>query len=297
MLATATLATVLAVLPLAGYVLVCGLIAHRFTRASRTAPPASIDGAANVRFASRDGSAQISAWYSRPARCHAAVVFVHGKDTCRGNELKSDCTALAGALGRAGIALLRIDLRGHGTSSAARLTYGQNEKQDVLGAVDWLQAQGHDRIGLLGASMGAASALLAAAEEPAVVALVADSAFADFATMIERQYGKLCKLPRCFLPGALAVSRLLTGVDLSHVSPVRAAAALRGRPVLVIHSEGDRFIPVADGRAIAAACGAHLWTTDTPSHVGTYRALPAQYTDRVLDFFGQHLCTGRAEAA
>lgn len=277
------------------YAVVCGSIAHRFTTAQRKAPEPAQPDVQTVRFASRDGRAQITAWYSRPAQCHAAVAFVHGKDACRGDELKADAAALADALCAAGIAVLRIDLRGHGGSSAGRITYGQNEKHDVLGAVDWLRAEGHAHIGVLGASMGAASALLAAAEEPGVAALVADSAFADFAVMIERQYGRLCRLPRCFLPGALAASRLLTGVDLSRVSPLRAATALRGRPVLVIHSEGDRFIPVADGRAIAAACGAGLWTTDTPSHIGTYRALPAQYTERVLAFFAQHLGGGAIE--
>lgn len=279
-----------------GYALVCSAIAYRFTTSKRKVPVAPSAGTHTVHFAARDGNARIAAWYTQPTHCRAAVVFVHGMDTCRGEELKTDCRTLVDAFAAAGIALLRIDLRGHGNSSAARLTYGQNERHDVLGAVDWLQSQGHHRIGVLGASMGAASALLAAAEEPAVAALVADSAFTDFSTMIERQYGKLCRLPRCFLPGARAAARLLTGVDLFRLSPLGAAQTLRGRPVLIIHSEGDRFIPVADGRAIAAACGAGLWTTDTPGHVGTYRAQPVQYTARVLAFFEQHLCCDAALA-
>lgn len=140
-----------------------------------------------------------------------------------------------------------------------------------------------------GRRWGPASALLAAAEEPAVTALVTDSAYADFASMIDRQHARLSRLPACFLPGALAVARLLTGVDLRRLSPLGAATALRGRPVLVIHSEGDRFILVADGHAIAGACGARLWTTDAPGHIGPYRAQPALYTALVLAFFGQHL--------
>jgi uncharacterized protein len=278
-----------------GYVLVCGAIAHRFTTPRRKLPGAPAADTRTVHFVSRDGGARITGWYTRPAICRAAVVLVHGKDSCRGDELKADPALLAAALGAAGIAVLRIDLRGHGSSSAARLTYGHRERHDVLGAVDWLRVRGHERIGVLGASMGAASALLAAAEEPAMAAVVADSAFAEFAGMVERQYGKLCRLPRCFLPGALLVSRLLTGVDLRRLSPLGAAARLRGRPVLVIHSEGDRFIPVADSRAIASACGADLWTTDSPGHVGSYRAQPARYTRRVLAFFEQHLCDAAAQ--
>jgi len=229
-----------------------------------------------------------------PAGCRAAVVFVHGKDACRGDELKADSAALAVTLCAAGIALLMIDLRGHGTSSAARLTYGAHERHDVLGAVDWLAARGHGRIGVLGVSMGAASALLAAAEEEKVLAVVADSPFADFGRMIERQYPRVCRLPRLFLPGALLLARLFTGVDLRRVKPLRHAAALLGRPVLVIHSEGDRFVPVADGRDIAAACGARLWTTATSGHVGSYRGCPVQYTALVLESFERHLCVDSA---
>src|SRR5207247_5020959 len=113
----------------------------------------------------------------------------------------------------AGISVLRIDLRGHGSSSAARLSYGAAERHDVLGAVDWLLERGYDagRIGVLGASMGASTALLACAEETAIGALVADSPFADFGTMIERQYRRLSGgLPAFLLPGALGCARLLT---------------------------------------------------------------------------------------
>ncbi|PZR03285.1 MAG: hypothetical protein DI536_36170 [Archangium gephyra] len=121
------------------------------------------------------------------------------------------------------------------------------ERFDVLGAVDWLRAHGYGRVGVLGASMGAATTLFAAAAEPAIAAVVADSPFVDFGLMIERQYRRLSRLPVWFLPGALALGRLLTGIDLLRVRPLDAAAALSGRPALVIHSEGDRFIPAADG--------------------------------------------------
>jgi dipeptidyl aminopeptidase/acylaminoacyl peptidase len=273
----------------AAYVAVCTVVAQRFTRARRQQPATWLDAAEPVRLAARDGRAQIMGWYLDPGDARGAVLFVHGKDGCRGDELKSPSAPLACSLAAAGFAVLTIDLRGHGTSSRARLTYGARERHDVLGAVDWLRARGHGRVGVLGASMGASTALLAAADEPAIAALVSDSAFADFAEMIERQFRRLSRLPGCFLPGALAVGRLLTGVDLRGVSPLASAAALVGRPVLVIHSEGDRFVPVADARAIAKAIGADLWTTATQRHIGSYGGGPEAYTARVLAFFVQHL--------
>lgn len=281
------------------YTALCGLVARHFTHCRRvTLPLAAQPGLPplrTVRFPARDATASIEAWYLEAAassqRPRGAVVFVHGKDACRGELLKVPTLALAAHFAAAGLAVLMIDLRGHGRSSAATLTYGLRERHDVLGAVDWLRAQGHRRIGVLGASMGAAAALLAAAEEPALAAVVADSAFADFAQMIERQFAKLSRLPRGVLPGALAIARLSTGVALDQVRPLDGARALVGRPLLVIHSAGDRFVPASDAQAIAAAGGAELWITPTPGHIGSYRALADAYTARVLGFFTRHLDT------
>ena len=277
----------------------CGAVADRFTRSRRRWPVRSerdAPGVQCVRFPARDGRADIGGWYLAAERRQGAVVFVHGKDSCRGDELKASTLALARQLTASGLAVLMIDLRGHGTSGAARLTYGAREQHDVLGAVDWLRAQGHKRIGVLGASMGAATSLLAAAGDASISALVADSAFTDFGLMIERQYRKLSRMPRCLLPGALAVARLITGVHLDTVRPLEAAVSLRGRPLLVIHSEGDRFIPADDARTLAAAANAELWITPGSRHLGSYASDPATYAARVTAFFDRHL-TARVPAA
>lgn len=287
-----TLAASALTLPVLGYVGLCGIVAHRFTRSRRRRPELTereAAGVQRVRFPARDGRVGIEGWYLAADRCSGAVIFVHGKDSCRGAELKAPTVALARRLTACGLAVLMIDLRGHGTSGAARLTYGAREQHDVLGAVDWLRAQGHGAIGVLGASMGAASALLAAAADASISALVADSAFSDFGLMIERQYGKLTRLPRCLLPGALALARKLTGVRLEAVRPLAAAACLRGRPVLVIHSEGDHFIPASDAHVLAVAAGAELWITGGSRHLGAYASDPAAYTARVTGFFRRHL--------
>jgi uncharacterized protein len=286
---------------LAAYGALCGLVARRFTRGRRMTVAAAADGcgAQTVRFAARDVAATIEAWHLRAAAggaARGAVVFVHGKDACRSELLKAPTLDLATCFAGAGFDVLMIDLRGHGRSDPAPLTYGHHERHDVLGAVDWLRAHGHVRIGVFGASMGAAATLLAAAEEPAVAAIVADSAFADFGQMIERQFARLARLPRQVLPGALAIGRAITGVALQRVRPIDGARALVGRPVLVIHSAGDRFVPACDAEAIAAAAGAELWITPTEGHIGSYRAAPEPYVQRVLGFFERHLGAAAGQA-
>ncbi|MGC3984375.1 MAG: alpha/beta hydrolase [Pseudorhodoferax sp.] len=283
-----------AVLGLA-YALACTCIAHRFTRVrpDRRSPHQSHPQLREhaVQFAARDGRARIDAWYLPAEPRQGAVILVHGKATCRGDQNKAPSLALAERLRDVGMSVLLIDLRGHGSSSPARLSYGWHERHDVLGAVDFLLAQGYapGRIGVLGVSLGAGTAALAAADEPAIGALVLDSAFASFEQMLGRQFSRLSRAPGWFLPGTLAAGRLLLGVDVRRVQPLSCMPRLRGRPVLVIHSQGDRFVPATDAHALATACGGECWRTDSEGHSGSYRALPLAYEIRVASFFARHL--------
>lgn len=277
------------------YALACLWVADRFTR-QRPAPRSANERHPELRqhavqFPARDGGARIDAWYL-PARPHqGAVILVHGKDACRGDGGKAPSLTLAARLRDVGMSVLLIDLRGHGGSSPARMSYGWHERHDVLGAVDFLRSRGYapGRIGVLGVSLGASTAVLAAAEEPAIGALVLDSAFASFEQVLGRQFSRMSRLPGWFLPGTLAASRLLLGADLRRVQPLACMPRLRGRPVLVIHSQGDRFVPATDAYALAAACGGECWRTDSEGHSGSYRALPLAYEIRVASFFARHL--------
>lgn len=277
------------------YLLVCGWLAHRFTL-SRSGLPVEAGqhpelAPHHVRMPSRDGLAHVDGWYLPAEPRQGAVVLVHGRSVGRGDAGRTTPLALAERLRATGLSVLLIDLRGHGASSPSRLSYGWHERHDVLGATDFLLALGYapGRIGVLGVSLGASTAVLAAADEPAIGALVADSAVASFETMLARQFAKLSRMPRWFLPGTLAIGRLLLGVDVRRVQPLACMPRLRDRPVLVIHSQRDRFVPAADAHALAQACGGECWRTDSDGHAGSYRALPLAYEIRVATFFARHL--------
>ena len=59
--------------------------------------------------------------------------MIHGLDGCRLCELYGQFPAIASQINRAGYSVLLIDLRGHGDSPPARVTFGDTERWDVLG--------------------------------------------------------------------------------------------------------------------------------------------------------------------
>ena len=118
-----------------------------------------------VRFASGDGTTLSGELFEAANRPAPGVVLVHML-----SRHKGDWRGLPDRIRDAGITALTIDLRGHGASSgsAGDLTA---MVQDVRAAAQWLASRPNvrpDAIAIVGASLGASLALLAAADLPQV---------------------------------------------------------------------------------------------------------------------------------
>jgi fermentation-respiration switch protein FrsA (DUF1100 family) len=280
----------------AAYGAVSVALGHRFTavRRSRRADAAEAlpAGYRPVVFPSLDGI-RLAAWYVPARNARGAVVMVHGRGAHKGHELEADPQLLVSDLVASGLSVLAIDLRGHGQSDRARMTYGWKERLDVRGGVAWLLAQGYEpgRIGVLGASMGGAAAFAAAAEDDAIGAVATDCAFADFGRVLQLHFPRVLPMRsgRLFLPGTLVAARMIAGAYLNDFRPVEHARRMRGRPALVIHAQGDPFIPVSHAHELAQAADAELWVNDSDRHVGGFGADPQAYRSRVCRFFERGL--------
>ncbi|MCU0494455.1 MAG: alpha/beta fold hydrolase [Chloroflexaceae bacterium] len=246
----------------------------------------------DVSLTARDGTAQLSAWYIPAPGSQRAIIFVHGKDGCRTCEFKGRALEFAGAMHGRGFSMFMLDLRGHGQSGEGRFTFGLRERYDIEAAVDWLKTKGYQpgQIGLMGASMGAASSILATANDPDIGALVADSSYADIYSILEVEFPKASRLPAFFLPATTLMGRFIIGEDIGSSRPVDAIDDIGPRPVLLIHASGDQLIPQAHAERLAAADPqAQLWVINGPAHVSTYPVEPQAYVTRVADFFNNSL--------
>jgi len=246
-----------------------------------------------VAFQSAD-SIRLAGWYGEASRAAATIILCHGSP---GD--KRDLAGLADALMDAGFGVLAFDFRNWGESDRGPVTFGYREAQDVLGAVTFVQnrrAESQQQIGVFGLSMGAAAAIIAAAETPAIDAVVADSSYARLDQAVDRVvrrfWGPLAAL------ASTSASRLgtrLIGAPLATVSPVEAIAGISPRPVLIIHGMQDRLTDVRDARALYRACGdpKALWIIEHAGHGQTRRVGAEEYDRRVIGFFRQHLAGTR----
>lgn len=247
----------------------------------------------DVSFPSREKGISLNGWYITKDPTRPAIIFVHGIDSQRADD---NSVSLANELSRRGFQVLMFDLRGHGTSGEGRISAGYFERQDVLGAFDYLKAQGTpaDRIGLLGFSMGAAIALMSAADESQLRAVVADSTFANASELIAQEVDRKTPFPEpvvpLFIPGAKLLAKVIYGIDVDALVPERSVSAI-GYPIYQMHGDADTRIPLAHSVRVheAAPLRSVLWVASGSEHVKAFTDYPGEYVDRVSGYYAERL--------
>ncbi len=256
----------------------------------------------DVTFSSRIDHISLRGWFipgilpDGRLTAQRTVIMVHGTGSNRASPL---LLSLGTQLARHGFAVFAFDMRGMGQSAPAPLSEGYFEQRDVLGAVDFLRSGqlpypelGRPRaIVAWGDSMGASTVILAAAQEPAIRAVVSDSAFAALVPVLQSdpQY------PGVFLPSALLAVRLLYGVDYYAVRPVDVVSRIAPRPILFIQGAADSIVLPSNMKTLADAAasvpGAHVqtWLVKGAGHIESYKVMGTAYLDRVLAFFTQEI--------
>lgn len=241
----------------------------------------------DITFQTTD-TLKLSGWWLPRPESHSVVIGCHGHIGG-----KHDLLGIGTGLWRAGHNVLLFDFRGRGQSDAWPNTLVSREVDDLQAATAYVRERlPTARIGVVGFSMGAAVALLAAARDPSIMALVADSSFSSATELLTERLHKILHVPAQPL---VAVTTTLVeqryGYRLDQVRPIDAMPHIAPRPVLIIHGAEDSTIPAAHAQRLFAAARQpkELWVYDSVEHCGTYFADRQQYVSRVASFFDQYL--------
>jgi uncharacterized protein len=284
-------------------------LAYRFALAYRTRaghprprPPTATPAEVGLTFEDLvvdAPGARLHAWFvpARGGRPGPGVLLVHGWESARDRTLP-----IAQFLNAIGLHVLTIDIRGHGANEAEVLPVSAGEfGLDALAGFRALLDRPEATVGAIaGHSMGGIGALLAAAGEPRVAAVVSTSTPAD-PLRLTRQTFRLARLPipdPIAYPLAWLTSRVFVrprGHPIREISASAALARYHG-PVLLIHGDEDTVIPVAhlqrlsraaldrdrpgagDAESLVIAGGQHSWLYEFPE----YRRAVARFLTRSL---------------
>lgn len=238
----------------------------------------------------------LPAWFipARGGMPGPGVVLVHGWESSRARMLPN-----ARFLHAAGFHTLLFDVRGHGENPPEVLPISGGEfGADAAAAVAFLRHRPEvTGVGILGHSMGAVGAVLAAAMEPGVAALVATAIPAHPRLLMRRTF----ELAGLRIPGPVAqpLAWLTMHVYLrprghrpGRVNALRAIRRFPG-PLLVIHGSADEIVPLRHAELLVRSArtlpdreaellvvpgGRHSWLYESPL-----------YRERVAGFLATHL--------
>lgn len=190
--------------------------------------------------------------------------------------------------------LLLVYERAHGASDGRFITFGVRERRDVHTWAEWHNRRfGADTPLLLGGlSMGATTVLMSCGEPfpPNVRGIIADCGFTS-PYEIMAKIARENHIPRLILPFVSLQTRLFAGFGLKEYSTLTALKHCR-LPLLLIHGEGDAFVPCDMSKTAYAASAAEdktLLTVPNAGHGQSYLLEGDRYRETVTRFVDRAL--------
>lgn len=234
-----------------------------------------------IDFKSADGI-KLNGWLIPNNKTKAAIIVMHGYPADKANLL-----GIAEFLAE-DFNVFLFDFRSFGKSQGKYTTAGYLERNDLLGAINYLEKEKNlTKIGLYGFSLGGAVALMT--QHKNVKAIVTDSSYAKLSHMVEHMYRIffIFKYPLVYLTKLYGI--LFLKIDIDDASPVDSIKNLK-IPILLIHAEKDSQIPASEAYLLHNSNKkAELWIVENADHGMTHSVNPEKYEKKVVGFFKENL--------
>jgi len=244
-----------------------------------------------VTFRAKDG-VPLKGWWVGAPQARGSVVLVHGLNRSRIEMVKK-----VPFLHERGWNALLFDLRHHGASGGDVSSFGYFEKEDAHAAVELARSRSAGPVVLWGVSLGAATATLAAADDPEVAGLICDSTYRSLRDTVAhhlelaRSWAWWMRIVPSWPVGAEVLYWIGRdgGFDIDAVDVRGAAAHLAGRPCLFVCNSGDERMPAEIAFELKAAAGdrARVLVVPGHSHGGAYRDATAAYQSAVAQVLAE----------
>jgi len=231
----------------------------------------------------------LAGWFV-PSQTGAVVITQHGLGGNRTNMLYD-----AELLHRHGYGVMLSSFRAHDVNEGELVTYGKYEVRDLEAWYQYLLTRSdidHNKIGILGESMGGMVTILYAAQNPNMKAVALHSAAPDLDAVASagiKHYFGLPPFP--FVPLILWWGEQMAGFDTSEVNALQVIGKISPRPVFIMMGGQDDHLPPESGQWLYDAANEpkELWFVPEAWHHGIPEVAPEEYEQRLTEFFDQYL--------
>ena len=192
-----------------------------------------------------------------------------------------------------GFASVLLDVRSHGRSDGEKIYAATREWMDVDAAVEYIRSKelyNGVPIIAMGLSMGAATAVVATGRNENIDALIALSAYSDWAYNFDLNVEQIVPkfVAKMLSPFVAVVTRLRFG-NMATITPRNEIKKLGNRPALLVQSVGDKLVPYGNFvELVAAAPQVQRWVLKGDNHCiiddFAHPQNSEQYCKRIVEF-------------
>lgn len=247
-----------------------------------------------IAFPARDKT-PLAGWFLAAApprgeqpttRPQPTVILMHGYGGTRDVMLP-----YASFLADAGFHVFFFDARGVGHSTGVEVTFGESEKLDVLGALDYLKTRpevDQARIGIMGVELGGSVAIMAAAEDKRIAAVIAEAPYASLELALRDALDRVVSVPGFLRPLTTYMVKRRIAVHIDDGAPLEAAKQLGGRPLLIIEDSREHT-DQTQAMFAAATQPKTLWVAHGATLGEGLHEFPIEYVTRTVDFLRSNI--------
>ncbi len=248
-------------------------------------PPAGLQ--LQTQYVTTPDKQKIAYWYVPVKNPTAVVILVHGYSDPGG---KSQMLGHADYLAKAGYSVAMMDLRSFGESPGQKISFGVTEWQDVSAIYQAVKNQPENqklKVGYLGVSMGAVTAIISAAESQQGDFLIASVPYTSFDSWAEFQIKKAGYTPEIFMPFVKLAAGFELGAQRDRFTAIHQVSKV-DMPILVISARQDGEVNSHDAVELyeLAQEPKELWELDSWHEV--YESYPDRFESRVLLFLEKY---------
>lgn len=169
---------------------------------------------------------------------------------------------------------------------------GYDEKADLKAALALMLQQPEvepDKIGVFGYSMGGATAIMTAAEDQRIKAVIASGNYATLDYEIHRDQSQQGLFERWQRGWVERWYEWRTGLKTEQSSPISVIGQISPRPVFLIHGANEIHLSLGTAQFDAAGEPKEFWLVEGAGHGGYPAVAREEYDQRPIDFFNHYL--------
>lgn len=244
----------------------------------------------NVTFQAADNSKVMHGWYIPAEGSSKTIIFSHGYGANR-EEAWIPMYDLAHYAHRLNFNVLMFDYGFAAENSQEVATGGKKEKQQLLGAIQYVKQKKSQEIIVWGFSMGAGTALQAGLVSKDVDAMILDSTFLLEPDTLYHNLKQHLDLPEHPSLEILEMMLpVLNGTSLRQIPYSEVKSTDYPFPIYFIHGTNDEKAPYPIAETLAANQTNPLsgvWIVKDAHHELIFREHSREYLRRVSTFLGQ----------